>query len=182
MEDDKFHKGNQLNNNYNVESMRVNGNDDGNQPKCGTMGGGVELTGTHNASGDQSKYGTVGRDGGLTWAHNVRGDEVRGDQSKDDLNDIQGGWDDRHGLNSTGGSSWFGTQEDKDDFVTLSDEFLRNSGAMEDDMRDKMEDDFEKFEAGGTIGDLNVKDDDEKVTSLAEKLIDPGDQLHTNTN
>ena len=182
MEDDKFHKGNQLNNNYNVESMRVNGNDDGNQPKCGTMGGDVELTGTHNASGDQSKYGTVGRDGGLTWAHNVRGDEVRGDQSKDDLNDIQGGWDDRHGLNSTGGSSWFGTQEDKDDFVTLSEEFLRNSGAMEDDMRDKMEDDFEKFEAGGTIGDLNVKDDDEKVTSLAEKLIDPGDQLHTNTN
>ena len=71
-----------------------------------------------------------------------------------------------------------GTQEDKDDFVTLSDEFLRNSDAMEDDLREKMEDDLGKFEDGLTLEGLKWNDDNVKATSLAEKLVDPVDQPH----
>ena len=73
-----------------------------------------------------------------------------------------------------------GTQEDKDDFVTLSDEFLSRTGALEDDIEKKMEDDWKKLEDGQATRRMNREDDDRMVTSLAEKIVNPGDQPQTN--
>ena len=120
--------------------------DEGDQPKNGHDEEGRMLVGAND--GDQPKDGIVDVDGGLKEAYNEEGDELHkgdqpkdghdeevkglvgandGDQSKDGLVDVDGALNDRPCLNSTGGSSWLGTQEDRVDFVILSDEYLGNT-------------------------------------------------------
>ena len=86
----------------------------------------------------------------------------------------------KQGLNSTGGSSWLGNQEDRDDFVTLSDEVLSMTGALEDDIGKKMEDDWQKVEDDQATVRGDQEDVVRLVTSLAEKIVCPGDQPQTN--
>ena len=135
----------------------------------GMVRGGDDDQSVQSGDGDQPEYGSMGRDEG--------DDELHDDQSKDGQ---EGGVIGKRGLNSTGGSSWLGTQEDRDDFVTLSDEFLSRTGALEDDIGKKMEEDWQKVEDGQATVRGDQEDDVRLVTSLAEKIVCPGDQPQTN--
>ena len=119
--------------------------------------------------GDQPEYGVVRRE--------ERYNELHGDQPKEGQ---EGGEIRKQELNSTGGSSWLGTQEDRDDFVTLSDEFLSKTGAQEDDMEAKKEDDLKKIEVSQVTIVGEQGEYVRLVTSLKERVACPGDQPRTN--
>ena len=143
------------------------------QPKDGWSSGmvrdGDDDQSAQGGDGDQPEYDSVRREEGY--------DGLYDDQPKDGQ---EGGVIRKQGLNSTGGSSWLGTQEDRDDFVTLSDEFLSKTGALEDDMGEKKEDDLKKIEVS-QVTIIGEQDDYVRlVTSLKERVVCPGDQPRTN--